>query len=180
MTDKLLRALVLSAMGMLIVSNLFAQDARVMSAAGDKYLISAKAGGVNFTEGRVAIARTDGRGGQLLKGDEVQIGEIVATGADGRAEILLNPGSYMRIDKETEFSFLSTSLDDLRIKLNSGSAVFEVIADDEFKVSVRMPKTHVELTRSGTTLVNRLAVLHREKLRSLSPELLAALQALQQ
>ena len=156
MTDKLLRALVLSAMGMLIVSNLFAQDARVMSAAGDKYLISAKAGGVNFTEGRVAIARTDGRGGQLLKGDEVQIGEIVATGADGRAEILLNPGSYMRIDKETEFSFLSTSLDDLRIKLNSGSAVFEVIADDEFRVSVRMPKTHVELTRSG---VYRLDVM---------------------
>jgi DNA-binding MarR family transcriptional regulator len=41
-------------------------------------------------------------------------------------------------------------------------------------------KVHVELTRSGAALVNRLAVLHREKLRSLSAELIAALQALQQ
>ena len=95
------------------------------------------------------IARNDGRGGQLIKGDEVQIGEMVATGADGRAEILLNPGSYMRIDKETEFSFGSTSLDDLKIKLNSGSAIFEVIVDSDFRVSVQMPKAHVDLTRSG-------------------------------
>ncbi|HEY4283944.1 MAG TPA: MarR family transcriptional regulator [Chthoniobacterales bacterium] len=41
-------------------------------------------------------------------------------------------------------------------------------------------KVHVELTRSGAALVNRLAVLHREKLRSLTPELLAALQGLQE
>ena len=73
MTDTILRAMVLSAMGMLIVSNLLGQDTRVVSAAGDKYLISAKAGGVNFTEGRVVISRNDGRGGQLLKGDEIQI-----------------------------------------------------------------------------------------------------------
>lgn len=157
MTNKIFKVLLICAAGTLIAANVFGQDSRVVSAAGDKYVISAKAGGVNFTEGRVVIARSDGRGGQLVKGDEVQIGERVATGADGRAEILLNPGSYLRIDKETEFSFVSTSLDDLKIKLNSGSAIFEVIADDEFKVSIRMPKTQVELIRSGVYRLNVMA-----------------------
>jgi hypothetical protein len=148
-TNKLSEVLTLAAIGVSIVATVYGQDARVVSAAGDKYVISAKAGGVNYTEGRVVVARREGNGGQLLKGDEVQIGDRVATGADGRAEILLNPGSYMRVDKETEFSFVSTSLDDLKIRLNSGSAIFEVIADDDFKVTVRSPKSRIELIRSG-------------------------------
>ena len=41
-------------------------------------------------------------------------------------------------------------------------------------------KVHVQLTRSGAALVSRLAAVHRQKLRTLRPELLAALQALQQ
>ena len=103
------------------------------------------------------IARREGKSGQLLKGDEVQIGDTVATGSDGRAEILLNPGSYMRVDKETEFSFISTALDDLKLKLNSGSAIFEVIADEDFRVSVQSPKTLIELTRSGVYRIDVLA-----------------------
>jgi len=149
MTIKLFNVLSLVAVGLSVLAAVSAQDVRLAAAAGDKYVISAKAGGVNYTEGRVVIARHEGKSGQLMKGDDIQIGDTVATGTDGRAEILLNPGSYMRVDTETEFSFLSTALDDLKLKLNSGSAIFEVIADDDFKVSVQTPKTLVDLTRSG-------------------------------
>ena len=149
MTIKLFNVLSLVAIGLLAFAAVSAQDTRLAAAAGDKYVISAKAGGVNYTEGRVVIARHEGKSGQLLKGDDIQIGDTVATGTDGRLEILLNPGSYMRVDRETEFSFISTALDDLKLKLNSGSAIFEVIADDDFKVSVQTPKTLVDLTRSG-------------------------------
>src|SRR5436853_1993070 len=38
-------------------------------------------------------------------------------------------------------------------------------------------KVYVQLTRSGATLLSRLAAAHRKKLRTLRPELLAALQA---
>src|ERR1700730_17279754 len=41
-------------------------------------------------------------------------------------------------------------------------------------------KVHVQLTRSGAALVSRLAAVHRQKLRTLRPELLVALKALQQ
>ena len=41
-------------------------------------------------------------------------------------------------------------------------------------------KVHVQLTRSGAALVSRLAAAHRQKLRTLRPELLAALQGLRQ
>ena len=157
MITKLFKVLSLVAIALSVATTLFGQDVKVVSAAGDKFVISAKAGGVNYTEGRVVIARREGKSGQLLKGDEVEIGDTVATGTDGRAEILLNPGSYMRIDKETEFSFISTSLDDLKLKLNSGSAIFEVIADEDFRVSVQSPKSLIELTRSGVYRIDVLA-----------------------
>jgi DNA-binding MarR family transcriptional regulator len=40
-------------------------------------------------------------------------------------------------------------------------------------------KVHVQLTASGSALVTRLAVLHRDKLTAFSPELTTALRALQ-
>ena len=42
------------------------QNDAIRSAAGDKYVISAKAGGVNFVEGTVAVVRKNGRSGLLL------------------------------------------------------------------------------------------------------------------
>lgn len=127
----------------------FAQDSRVVSAAGDKYVISAKAGGVNYVEGRVNITRKAGKSGYLLKGDEVEIGDIIATGSEGKAEILLNPGSYIRLAENSQFEFLSTSLDDLKLKVVRGSAMLEVFADDEFAVAVITPTARFLAVKTG-------------------------------
>ena len=126
-----------------------AQDDSMAAAAGSKYLISAKAGGVNFVQGAVGIVRTAGKSGLLLKGDKLEIGDRVSTGADGKAEILLNPGSYLRLGGNSAFEFKSTSLDDLQIRLDSGSAMFEVFATEDFVVSVNTPKTKLTLIDSG-------------------------------
>lgn len=126
-----------------------AQDGSIAAAAGDKYLISAKAGGVNFVEGAVGIVRTAGKSGYLLKGDSLDIGDRVSTGADGKAEILLNPGSYLRIGANTAFEFKSTSLDNLEIRLDAGSAILEVFATEDFVVSVNTPKSEFTLIDSG-------------------------------
>ncbi len=126
-----------------------AQNDSLGSAAGDRYVISAKAGGVNYVSGSVAVVRTAGKSGQLLKGDRLDVGDRVSTDASGRAEVLLNPGSYLRLGPSSAFEFKTTALDDLQIDLASGSAIFEVFATEDFTVTVNTPKTRFTLIESG-------------------------------
>lgn len=149
MVNKSIRFAFCIAMALCLGSVLFAQNRRVVSAAGDKYVISATAGGINFIEGTATVTRKEGRSGVLLKGDQVEVGDRVSTGADGKIEILLNPGSYVRLGANSAFEFKTTSLDDLKLSLMSGSAMFEVFATNEFKVAVTLPKGTVTLVDTG-------------------------------
>lgn len=157
MKKSLLFAVSIAVFGLLFSSFVFAQDDKIVSAAGDTYIISAKAGGVNYTEGKVSIVRKDGKSGLLLKSDKIEIGDKISTGADGKAEILLNPGSFVRLGGNTEFEFQTTDLDNLKLKLSSGRAIFEVYADNEFKVTLDLPNADIELTKSGVFRVDVLA-----------------------
>lgn len=158
MTKKFIRSVYIGLIAILAVQMVSAQDDReaAAAAAGDKYVISAKAGGVNYVEGAVSVVRKDGRSGYLTKRDEIAVGDVVATGADSRAEILLNPGSFLRIGADSSFEFKTTSLDDLRIKVISGSAIFEVFASREFKVRVTTPNAKLLLIKSGVFRVDAL------------------------
>ena len=125
------------------------QNATLSAAAGDRYVISAKAGGVSFVEGTVSVSRKVGRSGLLLKGDELQIGDRVSTARDGKAEILLNPGSFLRLGGDSQFEFITTSLDDLQLKLYQGSAILEVFAAEEFTVAIASPQSNYVLVQTG-------------------------------
>ncbi|MCY7347718.1 MAG: hypothetical protein LH614_16060, partial [Pyrinomonadaceae bacterium] len=93
MKRHLLSVFALSLLVVLCLTTVSAQtERRTTSAASSLYIISAKAGGVNFVEGKVEIARKNAKSGYLLKGDELEIGDQVSTGAGGKVEILLNPG----------------------------------------------------------------------------------------
>lgn len=133
----------------LAAAGISAQKDAKLTPTADKYLISASAGRVNHTEGLVSVARPGGAGGMLLRGDQLRPGEKVQSSDDAKAEILLNPGSYVRLGGGSEFEFLNTSMDDLRIKLFKGSAVLEVFATNEFRVSIFTPKTRVTIVDSG-------------------------------
>lgn len=134
-------------------------DNRLSSVVRDTYVISAKAGGVNVVEGKVSVQRAqkNAKSGYLLKGDVLEVGDKVTTGTDGRAEILLNPGSYVRLAENSSFEFVNTSLDDLQVKINRGSAMLEVITDDEFKVGVNTPNARFYIIDSGVYRVDTLA-----------------------
>lgn len=127
----------------------YSQDRTLSAAAGDRYVISAKAGGVNFVEGRVSVGRKEGRSGYLTKGDTLNVGDSVSTADASKAEILLNPGSYLRLGDNTRFEFVTTALDDLQLKIGSGSAILEVFAADEFTVSISTPRSDYVLVQSG-------------------------------
>mgnify|MGYP003394184613 CR=1 FL=1 len=126
-----------------------AQDRVLSAAAGDKYIISAKAGGVNFVEGTVGVVRKNGRSGILLKKDQLDIGDRVSTGADGKVEILLNPGSYVRVGGNSAFEFRTTDLNDINLLVHRGSVIFEVFASNDFIVNVHGPKSKFVLVDSG-------------------------------
>ena len=135
----------------------FAQDDKtVSSAAGDLYVISAKAGGINYIEGGATVLRSDGTSGVLVKGDELASGDVLETTGSGRVELLLNPGSYARLNRSSRMELVTTSLDDLKIKILKGSAIFEVYASDDFKVTVLTPQSELYLIKTGVYRVDVL------------------------
>ncbi|MBX3283284.1 MAG: FecR domain-containing protein [Acidobacteria bacterium] len=125
-----------------------------INAATNKFVISAHAGGISYTEGTVAVARKVGKSGVLLRGDEVFVGDRVSTGNDGRAEVLLNPGSYLRLGENSAFEFVTTDLEDLRLRLDRGSAILEVYASRDFRVDVLTPHGKVRLAETGVYRVD--------------------------
>lgn len=129
-------------------TDLVAQQRGVSSRAAQSYIISAKAGGVAHTEGDVLrISDSDGSVA-LGKNENLSAGEFVET-LNGRAEILLNPGSFLRVGPNSKMSFLSTSLDDISVDLKEGSYIFELFADDDFSILTRLGTSAVRLTRTG-------------------------------
>lgn len=129
------------------VTGVFAQQRGVPAA--DKYRISATAGMINYSEGLTSVTHPDETTGTLIIGDSLKTGDRVVTSAGGLAEVLLNPGSYLRLGSESEFSFRSTSLDDLRLDIHRGSAILEVFASNQFKVTAFTPKGRVTIVNTG-------------------------------
>jgi hypothetical protein len=125
----------------------------------DKYLISVKAGGINFVTGNVTVER-GGTGGQqqVTDQDNLDNGDRVTTGLSGRVEVLLNPGSYLRVAENSELEMTDTSLEHLRIKLLRGSAIIEVVGTDDTQLSLQVdtPHTTAVVVRRGIYRFNVL------------------------
>lgn len=126
-------------------------------AARDSRLISAKAGGVNFVSGDVKARRAGAQDWQSISvKDDLKDGDSARTGADGRVEVLLNPGSYLRAGASTEFELTDASLDSLSLRLTRGSVFVEAAGYDEVGLSIQIstPQTRVEIVRAGVYRVD--------------------------
>lgn len=139
----------------------FCGAATVVTKAQDteRYVVSAKAGGVNSVSGDVTVTRRSATGRQqLTQGDEIDSGDVVTTGASGRVEVLLSPGSYLRAAEGSEFELTDSSLDSLRVRLLKGSAVVEAAGADGARLflEVATPQTRVVIDRKGLYRVNLL------------------------
>ena len=118
----------------------------------EEHFISARAGGVNFVSGDVKARRADEADWQrLTMKEDLKTGDAVRTGADGRVEVLLNPGSYFRAGEASEFEMVDASLDNLRLRLARGSAVVEAVGYDQLglDIAVATPQAHVHIVRTG-------------------------------
>ena len=126
----------------------------------DARVISARAGRVNFVSGDVRVRRAGAlEWGALAASDELKSGDTVSTGADGRVEVLLNPGSYFRAGAGAEFTLAEADLEDLRVELARGGAVVEAMGygDDDLSITVATARTTVRVVRTGVYRINALA-----------------------
>lgn len=87
-------------------------------------VISAHSGTIHYTEGQVSL---DGTPVQPKFGEfpEVKSGQVLAA-QDGRAEILLTPGVFLRMAENSSFKMISNQLTNTRLEVQSGSAMIEV------------------------------------------------------
>lgn len=91
--------------------------------ASAQAVISAHAGLVNFTEGTVLL---DNQPLVPKAGTFAAIGNGSALRTEkGRAEILLTPGVFLRIDENSAVRMVSNGLDNTRVEFLSGSAILD-------------------------------------------------------
>src|ERR1700730_1968997 len=80
-----------------------------------QFMISAKAGLVNYVEGQTKVSLHQ----QVLAGAPIQ------TGPQSHAEVLLNPGSFLRLDQNTTVVFDSVELTDIELRVVTGAVLIE-------------------------------------------------------
>ena len=122
----------------------------------ERFGISAKAGGVNNVVGRVRVIRKEQQPQVLTSTDNLAASETVTTASSSNAEILLNPGSYLRLGESSEFQFEDISLDNLRLRLLKGSAIIEATGVADMNLGIKIATEHGEFTilRSGVYRVD--------------------------
>jgi len=118
----------------------------------EKFVISAKAGGINAVTGQATVhgrGETDWQ--QLMVTDDLNSGDRVKTASDGRIEILLNPGSFLRVGGDSEVELADNSLDNLELRLLRGVAIVEATGGDgvELNINISTPHTKLAIVRHG-------------------------------
>ena len=135
----------------LLPADSFAQSPR------DRFVITARAGGVNAVTGGASV-RTHGKTEwELLTiKEDLQSGDSVKTGTDGRMEMLLNPGSFLRLGENSEFELADSSLDNLEIRLVRGTAIVEAggADDSRMQINISTPHTKIAIVRRGLYRLN--------------------------
>jgi len=123
----------------------------------EKFVISAKAGGINAITGQASVhskGETDWQ--QLSITDDLNAGDRVRTAFDGRVEILLNPGSYLRVGGNSEIELSDNTLANLEVRLLQGTAIVEATGADglELNINISTPHTNFAIVRQGLYRLN--------------------------
>ena len=83
----------------------------------------------NALDGDVVYVREDAKF-DVEAALELKQADTVRTGANGRVELLLQPGNLLRIGADTECRFVDDRYDRLKFVLNKGTLSFELLKND--------------------------------------------------
>ena len=122
----------------------------------ERFGISAKAGGVNAVTGKVSVKSTGQPSRLLTSQDDLASGDIVATSLGSQVEVLLNPGTYLRLAEKSEFTMVDNSLDNLLVRINKGTAIIEATGPDQIELHVPIVTEQQRMTivRAGVYRIN--------------------------
>jgi hypothetical protein len=81
----------------------------------------AQPGTINYTEGQVSI---NGQAIRAARNTTLQPGQMLQT-QDGKAEMLMTPGVFLRLNNHSQARLVSASITDTRIELLQGEAMVE-------------------------------------------------------
>jgi len=125
----------------------------VMAAAGQaQFVISPQPGLVHHFDGTVLIEAEE-LGQDVAQFRRVARGETLTTEEDGRCEILLGPGSLLRVGPASSIRMLSDDITDIRVELLSGSIIVDWDRGRE--------ETPIRLIHAGTEIELRQHGLYR-------------------
>jgi uncharacterized membrane protein YgcG len=109
-----------------------------------QFVISTKAGLVNYVQGTASVKATQ----------SVATGVPIKTGPEGFAEILLNPGSFLRLGQNSEAILDSTELTNISLRVLAGTAVIEAGGfTKETPLKVRAGDLNVRIIKDGIYVV---------------------------
>lgn len=144
----------------LVLASLFCAAVVTRAQNREKFVISAQAGGVNSVIGRVTVQSANQSQPELLTAQsDLKSGDVVDTGTTGRVEVLLNPGSYLRVAEGSQFVLTDNTLEHLKVSLLRGSAIVEATGTDGVNTEIDITTPHHNLTivKRGIYRINVLA-----------------------
>ena len=111
-------------------------------------VVSATAGVLQYFEGSVAINNSpvEHKAGVF---PSLKNGATIST-AKGRAELLLTPGAYLRMDENTSLRMESNSLTDTRLELTQGTIILDTLnANGKTPVAIHMQDSTARFPKAG-------------------------------
>jgi hypothetical protein len=125
----------------------------ITTLAQAQYLVSSKAGFVNRVEGTVNLKSSENSLealGKASMGTQMKEGDRLSTEAGGRAELLLSPGSYLRLNEKTEVEAIRTTFDNTRFDVIQGSVILEIgEIDKKLPLEIGTPRSVVTINKTG-------------------------------
>jgi hypothetical protein len=127
----------------------------------------------NAISGEVFYRRT-GATFPLEAGLKLERGDFIRSSAGGYAELLLQPGNYLRVGSETECQIFSDQHDKMRLKLTHGVLIIEVLSreteyyssgfwtDANELIRVITPDAEVFINHPGVFRINTTTSGHTE------------------
>ena len=116
--------------------------------ADTDYRHTAMPGTLNYVEGEAAI-NDQALDTRAVGNAELQNGQTLETG-NGKAEILLTPGVYLRIGDNSSVKMISTNLTNTEVALDSGEVMLEV--DQIYpqnNIHISQPGANTQVTKTG-------------------------------
>ncbi len=109
-------------------------------------VISAHSGLIHLADGSVFLddQRVEQKAGKF---DQIKNGSELRT-EDGRAEVLLTPGTFLRLGANSAIRMVSNELDNTRVELLKGSAVLDqgsdTLADTSVTILYNLDQVHIK------------------------------------